>query len=260
SGCGRSWPKCEGSFFFDHQNLAQMVEYIHRASSGLYGIFAIGLVIYTLKKKKFSHYGLLVLGFLFFVFVEAWVGRMLVVRELVVDDQRLERLFWMGLHFLNTLVLVSTVALVWFQTMLDPDLIVHPIRKLLKTMFTSKVVVGFLMISLLGIITAFYDTTVVEGGKAANNLPQAIQILRNVHPFAAVLYVLSIVYFYVSSKKVNLSKNTLLIVLIGNLCLGALNVLFHHIAALQVAHVFVTHMIYLTLMLGCLHATQKRTF
>ncbi|MCB1198839.1 MAG: hypothetical protein KDK51_10730, partial [Deltaproteobacteria bacterium] len=41
----------------------------------------------------------------------------------------------------------------------------------------------------------------------------------------------------------------LLFVLVANLILGGLNIFFHHVSYLQVAHVLLAHLIWLTLLL-----------
>lgn len=258
SGCGTSWPKCEGSFLFDMNNIEQIVEYTHRLTSGLYGIVAMVLVWATLRRGRFERMAPLCFGFLFVVFLEAWIGRMLVVNEYVVDDQRLARLLWMGFHFLNTLLLV------WVQVWVIEALsnvsrsIKDIVGSSLRWIGTHWVPLGFLVLSLLGIVTSFYDTTVVKGGQSSENFSAWIGWMRNVHPFAAVLYVLAIAHLANLQTTAPALRKKLYLVLVLNLVLGGMNVMFHHVTGLQVAHVFVTHMIWLVLVwMGVRPTTQE---
>lgn len=242
SGCGTSWPKCEGSFLFDINNSAQIIEYVHRLTSGVYGLLALALVIYIFFKKSKSKW--VALSFLFFLFWEAMIGRILVVQELVVDDARIKRLVWMGLHFLNTLILITHVIGLWkSKKMYDLKIF----KVFLKRLFTHPLVLGFLVLSLLGIVTAFFDTSIIRGQHDPSVVPGWVQVMRNIHPFMALAYV---VYAFVWGFDMAANRKPikhLLAILVLNMFLGLLNILFYHLPYLQVMHVLGGHMIWLCL-------------
>ena len=110
-GCGSNWPLCTGAKSPEKGSLATIIEFSHRASTGLVGILAIVTVVWAIRafpkghpSKKFAG------GFMFFTVLEAWIGRYLVIHGLVTGNDTVQRAIWMGVHVLSTFMLLGCIA------------------------------------------------------------------------------------------------------------------------------------------------------
>ncbi|MEZ4704785.1 MAG: COX15/CtaA family protein [Bdellovibrionota bacterium] len=251
SGCGTSWPDCQGTFWIAWDHLPQIIEYIHRATSGLYGIVALVAVLWTWRASTSVLSRLLAFCFLGFVFLEAWIGRALVLQEYVVDDHRLLRMIWMGMHFLNTLCLTGNVMLLWKG--LDQAWTKDPraLQEKIKKIMLRPMPVFFLGLCLFGIVTSFYDSSIVVPGKSEWLVPAWVKICRNIHPFLALAFVGFVMWQLVRQAHDHRGKSWMYLawVVVLNALIGLSNVFWHHWPGLQVLHVLCTHLIWLMLVL-----------
>ncbi|MGV3720260.1 MAG: heme o synthase [Actinomycetota bacterium] len=111
-GCGQHWPNCHGQLIPDASQLKTMVEFGHRASTAIYGLLVLALVAWAFRSfKKEPRVYVSALAVLLFTLVEAWIGRHLVMAQLVGTDQSLARAFWMSIHLVNTFLLLGAATL-----------------------------------------------------------------------------------------------------------------------------------------------------
>ncbi len=114
-GCGQSWPSCHGQYLMDSGEQAKTwIEWIHRVSSGLFGIMVFILTVWTFLKFPFRQMICKsVLFVLFFTISEALIGARLVLAGLTGSDTSLARVLTMNLHLLNSLLLTSSIFICW---------------------------------------------------------------------------------------------------------------------------------------------------
>lgn len=103
-GCGEHWPLCEGQLVPTVADSAMWIEYLHRATSGVFGVLI--LIAFLLSKKKLP-----AASALFFTTTEALIGAVLVLSGVVKEDATPEKALYLGIHLLNTLLLF--ISLVW---------------------------------------------------------------------------------------------------------------------------------------------------
>lgn len=115
-GCGNHWPLCEGSFIPQNAEQKTWTEYLHRLTSGFYGLFVAALTVWAFRlfPKKSAQRQIAMSTFILMI-VEAGLGAALVLQGLVGENATLYRLFVMTFHQINSLLLVgSTVILALF--------------------------------------------------------------------------------------------------------------------------------------------------
>lgn len=139
-GCGSSWPDCGGTLLpIGLASSERMIEYVHRMSTGLDGLFIFLLAILTFLRFKRSKSenpakpdvvpgskwelgaGL---AALFFTGVEFFIGARLVLEGWVGLDASSARAVTLGLHLVNTLLLLGSLSLValWSSGATKPNL------------------------------------------------------------------------------------------------------------------------------------------
>ena len=114
-GCGQSWPSCDGQYLLEAgEESKTWIEWIHRATSGLFGIAVLLMVITAFFKFSIKHPVFKIsLYVLFFTISEALIGARLVLAGLTGSNTSLARVLTMNLHLLNSLLLTSSLFICW---------------------------------------------------------------------------------------------------------------------------------------------------
>jgi heme A synthase len=109
AGCGNHWPLCNGDVLPTAPATKTIIEFTHRLTSGLCGIFGIGFVVAAWRMGDRAVLRAALATF-FFILVEGFVGAVLVKKELVVNDASVSRAVVIGLHLANTLLLMAAAT------------------------------------------------------------------------------------------------------------------------------------------------------
>lgn len=112
AGCGSHWPLCNGEVIPQTPQVATLIEFTHRLSSGLALLLVIGLIIWAFRQYPPGHPVRLGAGLsMFFMITEALVGAGLVLFELVAYDTSTARALVIALHLINTFLLLAFLVL-----------------------------------------------------------------------------------------------------------------------------------------------------
>jgi heme a synthase len=112
AGCGSHWPLCNGEFLPLTSRTQTLIEFTHRATSGLSLFLVATLLVWSWRrtaKGEWPRYSAVAAAVL--LFNEAILGAMLVVFEHVGMDRSASRAVFLSLHFGNTLLLVAALTL-----------------------------------------------------------------------------------------------------------------------------------------------------
>ena len=112
AGCGDHWPLCNGSVIQHYPTAATLIEFAHRASSGIALLAVIGLLVWTFRATTRRHLARsAAVVALVLTLNEALLGALLVLLGKVAHDQSSSRAVYLGLHLTNTLLLLAALAL-----------------------------------------------------------------------------------------------------------------------------------------------------
>ena len=157
-GCGKHWPLCHGEVIPSSTDTATWIEFIHRATSGIYGFVVIGFVVvafYTFPKKHiFRSLSLWVLAL---TITEALLGARLVLAGLVGNTQSLGRAWTMMLHLINSLLLVGVLTLAWDLSSRNFQSIRQKMKGSQKMTLLSALII-FLLIASSGALASLSTT------------------------------------------------------------------------------------------------------
>ncbi len=107
-GCGSHWPTCHGEVLPPAPETKTVIEFTHRLTSGLCGLF--GLLLVGWARRISRPVFLASLATLFFLLVEAFIGAVLVKKQLVAGDASVSRAVVIALHLTNTMLLTASAA------------------------------------------------------------------------------------------------------------------------------------------------------
>ncbi|MEO1667425.1 MAG: COX15/CtaA family protein [Chloroflexota bacterium] len=191
AGCGRSWPACNGEVIPRAESTEVLIEFSHRVTSGITGLFIIGLVVWAYRRRPIeANPRLLMIGAwlsLIFVIIEGGIGAALVRMELVEDNASVLRAIAIGGHLVNTYILLMWLVITaWAASV--PKVVLRMSR--VTWMLVGSLVL-MAILSAAGAVTALGDTLFLSGalteqfgaqGAAEHFLVQ----LRVIHPVMAV--------------------------------------------------------------------------
>ncbi len=260
AGCGAHWPLCNGVVIPQSTQLATMIEFTHRIMSGLSVLFAIVIVVWAWRAEPRGSRVRLGAGLVgLFTLTEALVGAGLVLFELVAKDASALRAGSVAVHLVNTLLLVAAVTLTaWWASGGEALQLRHQGTKL------AVLVTGLALVMLLsasGAITALGDT-LFPASSLASGLQQDFSPtahflirLRIYHPILAVVTGVFCVFaaFWlpnrVATRNVRLSSNALIAAVLLQILLGILNVYLLAPIWMQMVHLLVSDLVWISLVL-----------
>ncbi len=243
AGCGSNWPDCNGGALPLTGTAEEIIEFGHRASSGVALILVAVLVVWVFRscpKGDRARMAATAAGAL--IVVEALFGAMLVLFEWVADDQSNGRAVSITLHLVVTFLLLASLALTawWLSGGRAPVRPLDPRDRRLFSIATG----GLMLVGAAGAITALGDTlfpaeSLFEGIR--DDFTGAFLVrLRWIHPIVAVATSALVLYLAVNRRPatgpgIRLADG--LAVLVGiQLFAGVANVLLLAPVWMQVVH------------------------
>ncbi len=112
AGCGNHWPTCNGAIIPHAPGVHTLIEFTHRASSAPASIMVVVLLIASWRALRPGQWARrTALAALVLLVIEAGIGAALVKFDLVAANASLTRPLVLGLHLVNTQLLLSAIML-----------------------------------------------------------------------------------------------------------------------------------------------------
>jgi len=192
AGCGNHWPACNGQIIPTPQNIATVIEFVHRTLSGLAMICVLVLLIWGWRRyPRGNPIRLGVTGSAAFILLEAALGAGLVLFNLVDQNSSAARAVVVALHLINTFILLAFLALTaWWAA--GGKAVTTKNKGNLPLLFAIGLA-GVALLGMSGAITALGDTlfpvqTLAQGmAQDADTSANFLVRLRVIHPIIAGL-------------------------------------------------------------------------
>lgn len=197
-GCGEHWLTCGGEVIPSAPEMKTQIEFFHRITSSLAGIFVIGLLISSIvkKAKEKTEQSRLLLKMsvlsLIFIIIEGVVGGLLVLTGNTAANWTPTRPYWMAAHLINTFTLIAVLALTaWFASGGKSFSLFKAERKFLLLLIVA--IAGIFIVGMSGSMAAlssmlYPSSTLAEGiAKDFSASSHYILRLRVFHPILSVL-------------------------------------------------------------------------
>jgi heme a synthase len=264
AGCGSHWPLCNGEVVPVAPRIETIIEFTHRMMSGVALVAVIALWLWSRASfEQGSRVRKAAFASLIFLITEALLGAGLVLFNYVDKDASVGRAFYLSLHLVNTLLLLGALVLTaWFA------------RGVVSTSARqSSLVVAALpvaiLVSVAGAIAALGDTlfpstSLAKGfhqdfSAAANFLLR----LRVLHPTLAILagcYFVTVSVMVLRSNQCPVATKLaigVLILVLAQLGAGAINLLLLAPVWMQITHLLVADLVWISLVLLAVEATPR---
>ena len=188
AGCGAHWPTCDGEIVPGLQSSAQWIEYTHRLSSGLALVMVIIMLVWAFRSYVEGH--LVRKGAaasMVFMILESLVGAALVLFGWVEADDSMARVYIMGVHLTNTLLLLGALFLTAYWSS-EGRAFTFRGQGALGWLYGVGVVAALVLV-VTGAIIALGDSLFLQIGLTPDQSPVLAGILaiRIYHPLTAIL-------------------------------------------------------------------------
>lgn len=271
AGCGSHWPLCNGEVIPRAESIETVIEFSHRVSSGIAFLLVLGLLIWAFRMFQKGHRVRKAAAWsLFFMVTEALVGAGLVLFGLVGEDSSLTRAWVMAFHLVNTFLLLGALSLTaWWGAGRPAPERPAPVRDLVLVLL---VLGGLLLVGMSGAVAALGDTLFPAVGGLADSIaldfdPESHILirLRVYHPALAVafaLIALTAVFSLNDSsrgrelRKLGQATGSLVIV---QMVVGAVNLILLAPVWLQMVHLLVADLLWISAVLFSCAALSHRT-
>lgn len=260
-GCGKSWPLCGGQLIPGEVPKKTWVEYFHRATSGIFGIYVF--ILFLVSKRLLQKGTLtarLMSATLFFTITEALLGAKLVLFGLVSDNDSYLRVFAMGLHQINSLLLMGTVFLLTMSlSSLEKN---QEPRQLFTKKWHHKLFTGlFILVAVFGawaaLASTLFPSEALWEGLQKDFSADSHYLIRGrfLHPLLAVLIGGGLGFYY-HLKAMNTEASTRLhkvyrqtsIVFLGAVLFGAMTLMLLSPVWMKLCHLAIAHLAWMSLL------------
>jgi heme A synthase len=261
AGCGEHWPLCNGEIVPRAAQTATVIEFTHRLTSGLAGLFAIVLPLWARRVFPAGHVvRKAALWSLILTVTEGLLGASLVLLGHVAENRSAWRGVSLSVHLINTLFLLAALSFTaWYATARRPYDSAS-LRKFRRPFRLAAAAVIFAGVT--GAIAALGDT-LFRSESLAEGLQQDLSAsshiflrLRLLHPFAAVLaaVILIVVTLRLSAQALQhprLRSLSMLVMagVIAQLCIGLVNLLLLAPVWLQLIHLLAADVLWISFIL-----------
>jgi cytochrome c oxidase assembly protein subunit 15 len=256
NGCGDNWPLCGGQFFPSHPKLTTLIEFAHRASSGVDALLALFLFLAALhffprrhRVRRAAGWGLIFMG------MEALLGAALVLFGWVGQNASAGRVIADAVHLGNTMLLLGaiTLAAVWASGLAPPR---RPVRG--EGWRLGAGLGAVIVTAAFGTMAALADTlypvrSLAAGLRQDIHAQALLPRLRVLHPAIAILTGLYLLYLVFDAHPAGASRLTrrlgiAVAAAVGvQWACGALDVALTAPAGMQLLHLATADLLWLTL-------------
>lgn len=267
AGCGNHWPLCNGQILPVGGRLQTIIEFSHRASSGIALASVVVLLIWAMlaypRKHRVRFFAMLSVVFML---TEALIGAGLVLFEQVAKNASITRAYSLSLHLINTFTLLAVIALTAKAAQQSAPANTTTHRK--PALFYSALA-GLILLGISGAIAALGDTlfpaTSLAAGIREDFTPTAniFLKLRVFHPGIAVIasaYLLFVVWYSIKRNHrpdLQFAALGVTMLVVTQMLLGVINLAMLAPVPMQLIHLFVADLVWIAAVLFTAKAFEE---
>jgi heme A synthase len=110
-GCGNHWPLCNGTVLPHAAEIATVIEFTHRATTGIAFVSVVFMAVWAFRDYRREPVWPAAAASLALIISEALLGAGLVLFGFVGEDVSVGRAVYLSAHLINTLLMLASMAL-----------------------------------------------------------------------------------------------------------------------------------------------------
>jgi heme A synthase len=263
-GCGAHWPTCNGQVLPGQMTTPTLIEFTHRMMTTVDTVAVVGLCIWAFlafpKRDLVRRYAVLSLVFLL---IEAVLGAGLVLLRHVARDASAGRAWYLSAHLVNTMLLLAALtATAWLGSRSGAQ---FRLARISRPIWGALVIT--VLVSITGAVAALGDTlfpaaSLAEGMRRDFSSASSMLLrLRLVHPAIAILGVGYLVWAAAAMLRgkpegdpLRTTGARVIALALFQMVLGALNLSLLAPVSMQLIHLLVADVVWISVVLLALEA------
>jgi heme a synthase len=250
AGCGDRWPLCNGEFVPQHPRLTTIIEFAHRSTTAIAVLLFAVMIAWTFRATPKKHPArTAALWTAALLLTESVLGAVLVLRHLVEKVVSVERVFVQSIHFTNTMLLLAAATLT--ALFLKPPVRAHPGLRNISLLTVVLTLLTGAAGSIAALADTIYPSRSLHDALIADfsSSSPALLRLRWLHPVCAIALALccAVLIHRTLQQGRRAAALGLLVNLVAQVTLGALDVLLLTPTWLQVIHLLSADVFWISL-------------
>jgi heme A synthase len=252
AGCGSHWPLCNGEVVPRAPQLATLIEFTHRVSSGVALAMVAALCVWAfLRFPRGAPVRLTAALSGLLIVTEALLGAGLVLFRYVAQNESGGRAIYLSAHLVNTQLLLAALVMTAFFAAPRPPRLAGPWPgSLLATLLVS------LAVSVTGAVAALGDTLypatsltagVVQDFSPASHLLLRLRLLHPALAMAGGAWIAVAAFTRTHQAHTRGLAFAAALLAMAQLCAGALNVVLQAPVGMQIAHLLLADLLWMAL-------------
>ncbi len=252
-GCGDHWPLCNGTVVPHAAEIATIIEFTHRATTGFAFFSVVAMAVWAYRSFRPGPIWRAAAASLILIITEALLGAGLVLFRYTGADVSIGRAVYLSAHLINTLLMLAAMALTaWWGAG-------HPASRWqgenAKTL--GRAIAAALIIGVSGAVAALSDTlfpqTSLSAGFAADfsSASPILVRLKIWHPIIAALATIYIAYVAIRTGRGSKLATAVLTLLGLQIAAGLVNLLLLAPVWMQLVHLLIGDLLWIALVLFC---------
>lgn len=258
-GCGDHWPLCNGTVIPHAAQIATLIEFTHRVTTGIAFISVVVMAVWAFRRYRREPVWPAAAASLVLIVTEALLGAGLVLFKFVGTDVSAGRVIYLSAHLVNTLLMLAAMVLTaWWASG-------HRAIRLPDTRSRS---IGFALLALVaiavtGVVTALSDTLYpVQSLRAGFQADFAaaspfLVRLRVWHPVIALAAGAYIVMAISRIDRVSRLRRIVIALVAMELAAGILNLSLLAPVWMQLTHLLLADLLWISLVLAGAAALEE---
>jgi cytochrome c oxidase assembly protein subunit 15 len=260
AGCGNHWPLCNGEIVPRAPQLATVIEFTHRGMSGVALVLIGALYLWAIRRFPSGHLvrTSAALSSLFII-TEALLGAGLVLFKYVDHNESVGRALYLSAHLVNTQLLLAALAMTVFFAAPGITGLHRPWSAgLLAALAVTLVVSVSGAVAALG--DSLYPASSLAGGirQELSATASVLLRLRLLHPVLAILSGIYVAFASVRFTQHKRIASAVVTLITLQLCAGAMNVALLAPVWMQILHLLLADLLWITLVILFLRSHEIR--
>ena len=271
AGCGSHWPLCNGVVVPIAPTAGTIIEFVHRLTSGGAMLLSLGMLLWARRLFAVGHPARRWAWISFvFMLIEAAIGAGIVLLRLVEDDTSALRAGYVGGHLVNTLLLVGAMlTTIWWARRPMPFTL--RLRGALSPGIRTLTIslVAMLAVAATGAVVALGDTLFPHASLAegfAADFDPASHFLIRLRIWHPVLAAVVATYLLIAASSDGAfagesqrhARRLVIAFVLIQTGLGIINLWLLAPLVLQMAHLFMSNLLWMAVVWGWMGARQAQ--
>lgn len=259
-GCGDRWPLCNGVVIPHAAQIATLIEFTHRATTGIAFLLVAAMAVWAFRRYRHELVWPAAAASLFFLITEALLGAGLVLFNYAGAEVSAGRVVYLSAHLINTMLLVAAIALTaWWAA--RPGAGIRLAGADAKFCATSML--ALLAVAVTGAMTALGDTLFPAsslGAGFASDFSSAapwLVKLRVVHPLIAVVAGVSVAAVAGRIGRARRPARAVMALVALQIAAGILNLYLLAPVWMQLVHLLLADLLWIALVIFTAATVEK---